>query len=200
MVAAVVFDPAKDELFIAEKGDGAFVNDKRLRVSGRRDMNSAIFATGVPFGGRGTLPATLKDLGRLMPVCAGVRRWGSAALDLLLMRGEAALDAGDIEAAIGHLTALTDHAPDFAAGWTARANAFAMAGQTGPAVADLSRALQLEPRDWNALKLLGALLEESGDPGRAKAAYQASLTINPHQQDAADALARLSAADLGQDA
>ena len=127
-------------------------------------------------------------------------RSGSAALDLLLMRGETALDAGDIEAAIGHLTALTDHAPDFAAGWTARANAFAMAGQTGPAVADLSRALQLEPRDWNALKLLGALLEESGDPGRAKAAYQASLAINPHQQDAADALARLSIADLGQDA
>lgn len=82
VVAAVVFDPAKDELFTAEKGDGAFVNDKRLRVSGRRDMNSAIFATGVPFGGRGTLPATLKDLARLMPVCAGVRRWGSASLDL----------------------------------------------------------------------------------------------------------------------
>ena len=82
VVAAVVFDPAKDELFTAEKGDGAFVNDKRLRVSGRRDMNSAIFATGVPFGGRGTLPATLRDLARLMPVCAGVRRWGSAALDL----------------------------------------------------------------------------------------------------------------------
>ena len=82
VVAAVVFDPAKDELFTAEKGDGAFVNDKRLRVSGRRDMNSAIFATGVPFGGRGTLPATLRDLARLMPVCAGVRRWGSASLDL----------------------------------------------------------------------------------------------------------------------
>lgn len=82
IVAAVVFDPAKDELYTAERGDGAFVNDQRLRVSGRRDMNSAIFATGVPFGGRGTLPATLRDLARLMPVCAGVRRWGSAALDL----------------------------------------------------------------------------------------------------------------------
>lgn len=82
IVAAVVFDPAKDELYTAERGDGAFVNDQRLRVSGRRDMNSAIFATGVPFGGRGTLPATLKDLARLMPVCAGVRRWGAAALDL----------------------------------------------------------------------------------------------------------------------
>jgi myo-inositol-1(or 4)-monophosphatase len=82
IVASVVFDPAKDEMFTAEKGDGAFVNDKRLRVSGRRDMNSAVFATGVPFGAKTTLPATLKDLARLMPVCAGVRRWGSAALDL----------------------------------------------------------------------------------------------------------------------
>lgn len=82
IVAAVIFDAAKDELYTAEKGDGAFVNDQRLRVSGRRDMNSAIFATGVPFGGQGTLPATLKDLARLMPVCAGVRRFGSAALDL----------------------------------------------------------------------------------------------------------------------
>lgn len=83
IVSAVVFDPAKDEMFVAEKGAGAWLNDtRRLRVSGRRVMIESIFATGVPFGGRGTLPATLKDLARLMPVCAGVRRFGSAALDL----------------------------------------------------------------------------------------------------------------------
>ncbi len=83
IVSAVVYDPAKDEMFIAEKGAGCWLNDsRRLRVSGRRTMIEAIFATGVPFGGRGTLPATLQDLARLMPVCAGVRRWGSAALDL----------------------------------------------------------------------------------------------------------------------
>ena len=82
VVAGVVFDAAKDELYYAEKGLGAFVNESRLRVSGRRHMIEAIFATGVPFGGRSTLPATLQDLARLMPVCAGVRRWGSAALDL----------------------------------------------------------------------------------------------------------------------
>lgn len=58
------------------------MNESRLRVSGRRHMIEAIFATGVPFGGRSTLPATLQDLARLMPTCAGVRRWGSAALDL----------------------------------------------------------------------------------------------------------------------
>lgn len=82
IVAAVVFDPAKDEMFVAEKGGGAFVNDQRLRVSGRGKMIESIFATGVPFGGRGTLPATLQDLARLMPLTAGVRRWGAAALDL----------------------------------------------------------------------------------------------------------------------
>ena len=82
IVAAVVFDAAKDEMFVAEKGGGAFMNDQRIRVSGRRQLIECIFATGVPFGGRGTLPATLQDLARLMPVTAGVRRWGAASLDL----------------------------------------------------------------------------------------------------------------------
>lgn len=82
IVAGVIFDAAKDELFYAEKGLGAFMNETRLRVSGRNRMIEAIFATGVPFAGRPTLPATLQDLARLMPVCAGVRRWGAAALDL----------------------------------------------------------------------------------------------------------------------
>ncbi|WP_299838743.1 inositol monophosphatase family protein [uncultured Paracoccus sp.] len=82
IVAAVIFDPAKDEMFVAEKGGGAFMNDQRLRVSSRGRMIESIFATGVPFGGRGTLPATLQDLARLMPLTAGVRRWGAASLDL----------------------------------------------------------------------------------------------------------------------
>ncbi|APZ53701.1 inositol monophosphatase family protein [Salipiger abyssi] len=83
IVAGVVFDPAKDEMFYAEKGNGAWLNDsRRLRVSGRSRMIEAIFATGVPFAAKKTLPATLKDLARLMPECAGVRRWGAAALDL----------------------------------------------------------------------------------------------------------------------
>jgi len=82
IVSGVIFDAAKDELYWAEKGAGAWMNDKRLRVSGRRNMIESIFATGVPFAGRGPLPATLQDLARLMPVCAGVRRWGAASLDL----------------------------------------------------------------------------------------------------------------------
>jgi myo-inositol-1(or 4)-monophosphatase len=82
VVAGVVFDPAKDEVFFAEKGAGAWMNDTRLRVSGRGKMNESIFATGLPYGGRSDLPETLQDLARLLPACAGVRRWGAAALDL----------------------------------------------------------------------------------------------------------------------
>ncbi len=82
IVAGVVFDPAKDELFAAEKGAGAFMNESRLRASGRRSLIECVFATGLPFGGRQGLPQSLQDLARLLPRTAGVRRWGAAALDL----------------------------------------------------------------------------------------------------------------------
>ncbi len=82
IVAAVVFDPAKDEMFVAEKGQGAYMNETRIRASARSRMIEAIFATGLPFGGRSDLPDTLQDLARILPTCAGVRRWGAAALDL----------------------------------------------------------------------------------------------------------------------
>jgi len=82
IVSGVIYDPAKDELFFAEKGQGAWLNDTRLRVSNRSRMIESIFATGLPFGGRPDLPETLQDLARLLPQCAGVRRWGAAALDL----------------------------------------------------------------------------------------------------------------------
>lgn len=82
IVAGVVFDAAKDEMFMAEKGMGAYMNDKRMRVSGRSRLIDCVFATGIPFAGRPALPASLQDLARLMPTCAGVRRWGAASLDL----------------------------------------------------------------------------------------------------------------------
>lgn len=82
IVAAVVFDAAKDEMFVAEKGAGAWVNGMRLRVSARTRMIECIFATGVPFGGRSDLPIALQEMARVAPQCAGIRRWGAAALDL----------------------------------------------------------------------------------------------------------------------
>jgi myo-inositol-1(or 4)-monophosphatase len=82
IVAGVIHDPVNDETFWAEKGEGAWLNDRRLRVSGRSRLLDCLFATGIPFAAKKTLPAMLADLARLMPECAGVRRFGSAALDL----------------------------------------------------------------------------------------------------------------------
>ena len=82
IVAGVVYDVAKDEMFVAEKGGGAWMNDARIRVSDRRNMRESIYATGLPFSGNADLPATLRDLATLLPACAGVRRWGTASLDL----------------------------------------------------------------------------------------------------------------------
>ncbi|MCC1480766.1 inositol monophosphatase family protein [Roseibaca sp. Y0-43] len=82
IVAGVVFDPAKDEMFIAEKGAGAFMNGTRLRVSNRGTMSECVFATGIPFGAKRTLPAMLHDLAQVTPASAGVRQWGAASLDL----------------------------------------------------------------------------------------------------------------------
>ena len=82
IVAAVVYDPTRDEMFWAEKGVGAYVNEHRLRVSARRGLGDAVIGTGIPFRGRGDHPSYLAALGAVMPATAGVRRLGAAALDL----------------------------------------------------------------------------------------------------------------------
>ncbi len=127
-------------------------------------------------------------------------RSGSAAMDLLYKRGESALDAGDTATALGHLTALTDHAPDFAAGWYLRSIAFYLEGDYGPALGDLEQVLRLEPRHFGALTQLGTILEELGDRRRALDAFRASLKIHPHQQDAQDAVTRIEQELQGTDA
>ncbi|WP_375255403.1 inositol monophosphatase family protein [Yoonia sp.] len=107
IVAGVIYDPVKDEMFYAEKGTGAWMNESRMRVSVRHRMIESIFATGLPFGGRADLPETLQDLARIMPTCAGVRRFGAAALDLAYVAAgryegfwERRLHAWDIAAGI----------------------------------------------------------------------------------------------------
>ena len=82
LVAGVVYNPVVDELFWAEKGVGSFLNERRLRVSGRRDMLQAVFATGIPFAKVPRKAEFSHILNRIMPQVAGVRRFGSAALDL----------------------------------------------------------------------------------------------------------------------
>jgi myo-inositol-1(or 4)-monophosphatase len=82
VVAGVIYNPAANEMFWAEKGMGAFLNDKRLRVSGRKEMREALFATGIPFAAVKQKAEFSATLARLMPQVAGIRRFGSAALDL----------------------------------------------------------------------------------------------------------------------
>ena len=82
IVAAVTYNPAANELFWAEKGKGCFVNDKRLRVAARTRLDEAVLATGIPFLGHGQHGRFLKELHQVSQRVAGVRRFGSAALDL----------------------------------------------------------------------------------------------------------------------
>ena len=82
LVAGLVYNPISDEMFFAEKGFGAFVNDRRLRVSGRAGLGDAVIGTGIPFREMGDHPRYLKALGAVMGATAGVRRIGAAALDL----------------------------------------------------------------------------------------------------------------------
>jgi len=82
LVSGVIYDPSRDEMFRAEKGKGAFLNDRRLRVSVRTTMETALLATGIPFMGRPGHAQFLKELHKVSQQVAGVRRFGSAALDL----------------------------------------------------------------------------------------------------------------------
>ncbi len=106
-IAGVVYNPATDELYWAEKGEGAFMNERRLRVSARSELDSALFATGLPFKGRPGLAAALGETGRVLEQTAGVRRFGSAALDLAFVAAgrydaywERGLNAWDVAAGI----------------------------------------------------------------------------------------------------
>ncbi len=80
--AALVYNPISDELYTAERGGGAFLNDRRLRVAVRTSLADAVIGTGMPFLGHGDHGAYLRQLAQVMPAVAGVRRNGAAALDL----------------------------------------------------------------------------------------------------------------------
>ncbi|MDR7103105.1 inositol monophosphatase family protein [Croceicoccus sp. BE223] len=78
----VVYQPVTDETFWAEKSRGAWLHDARLRVSARRDLADSVIATGVPFAGAGNFGQWAKIAGEIAPRVAGIRRFGSASLDL----------------------------------------------------------------------------------------------------------------------
>ena len=82
VIAGVIYNPANDELYIAERGKGAFLNDQRLRVAGRRKLNECIVACGLPHIGRGDHKQFLNEMAALQDKVAGFRRFGAAALDM----------------------------------------------------------------------------------------------------------------------
>ena len=83
IIAALIYDPIKNETFWAEKGMGAYSANKRLRVSGRKDLSDCLIATGAPFKGvMHKRPHFVEELQAVMPKVAGIRRFGAAALDL----------------------------------------------------------------------------------------------------------------------
>ncbi len=82
LVQAVIYDPSKDELFTASRGQGARLNNRRLRVSKLNNLNQALLATGIPYKPKHDMERYLNTLRPLAQHSAGVRRYGSAALDL----------------------------------------------------------------------------------------------------------------------
>jgi myo-inositol-1(or 4)-monophosphatase len=82
IVAGVVYNPILDELYVAERGGGAFLNDRRLRVAARRELPECVIGTGIPFLGHGDHGRFLGELTRVMREVAGIRRCGAASLDL----------------------------------------------------------------------------------------------------------------------
>jgi myo-inositol-1(or 4)-monophosphatase len=82
IIAGVVYNPANDELYIAERGKGAFLNDQRLRVAGRRQLNECVIGCGLPHIGRGDHVQFRAEMETLQNRVAGLRRFGAAALDL----------------------------------------------------------------------------------------------------------------------
>jgi myo-inositol-1(or 4)-monophosphatase len=82
LVAGVIYNIVRDELFWAEKGAGAYLNDRRLRVAARADLRETLIATGIPYHGRPGHDRFLSEIARVMANTAGVRRFGAASLDL----------------------------------------------------------------------------------------------------------------------
>jgi tetratricopeptide (TPR) repeat protein len=151
------------------------------------------------------LDALLSDLSQAGPaearkIAAEIElEWsksGSPAMDLLMRRGEDAIEAGDLDAAVEHLSALIDHAPNFAEAWHLRSVAFFKQDRYGLALADIERALVLEPRHFNVIYGLGVLLDETGHPDLAYDAFSRALAIHPHHEDVTKAKERV-ARDLG---
>ncbi len=126
-------------------------------------------------------------------------RSGSAAMDLLLRRGREAIEDGAFSTAIEHLTALTDHAPEFAEGYHARAEAYFRADLFGPALDDLELTLALNPVHFDAMFGLGVMFQQFDRPHQAADLFRRVLEIHPNHTQAAEALTRLKREGVGRE-
>lgn len=125
IVAGVVYNPAMDELYTAERGGGAYMNDRRLRVAARKDMADCVVSTGIPHLGRRGHSAFLEQQRRVMLQVAGLRRMGAAALDLAYVAAgrfdgfwESGLSAWDVAAGIILVREAGGYVTDLANGGT----------------------------------------------------------------------------------
>jgi myo-inositol-1(or 4)-monophosphatase len=82
IIAGVIYNPANEELYIAERGKGAFLNDQRLRVAGRRKLSECVIACGLPHIGRGDHELSRREMAEIQNKVAGLRRFGAASLDM----------------------------------------------------------------------------------------------------------------------
>src|SRR5579863_3477628 len=107
LVSGVIYNPVTDDLYTAEKGHGAYLNNKRLRVAARKELAPSVIATGLPFMGKEGHARASAEMAEVMNVTAGIRRFGSASLDLAYVAAgrfdgfwERSLQAWDIAAGI----------------------------------------------------------------------------------------------------
>jgi len=117
---------------------------------------------------------------------------GSPAMDLLLSRGRAMMEQGDLVLAVEHFSALIDHTPEFAEGYSARATALYQLNRYGESLEDVRVALALNPRHFGAMSGLGTLLEDMGYPAQALAAWRAVQAVYPANPNADKAVKRLA--------
>lgn len=152
IVAGVIYDPTRDEMFWGEKGAGAYLNDHRLRVSGRRQLGEALIGTGMPFRDRARQDEYLATLGSVIPATHGIRRFGSAALDLAYVAAgrfdgfwEFALQPWDLAAGLLLIKEAGGYVSDLAGGQTMMTSGDILAANTHlhlPLAAMLKEALR----------------------------------------------------------
>jgi len=135
LVAGMIFNPANGDIFTAERGKGAFLNDRRIRVAARTRLEDCVIATGIPHLGRPGHEDYLRQLSAVMPVVSGVRRAGAAALDLAWVAAgrydgywESGLSSWDIAAGLVILREAGGFATDISGGKTMLESGSILAG------------------------------------------------------------------------